>query len=210
MTRLLVADDHPMIRSAIDMLLRGSEFEVVGWVGTGAEALRKVEEVDPDIVMLDIQMPDGSGIEVLRKLRSQGDRRPVVLLTAAIEDSALLTALALKVEGIVLKNSEPGYLVDCLETVRGGGRWIDPDVDDRGQALAKAAKKGPALTPRERELVALVRKGLRNRDIAAQLGVTEGTVKVYLHGLFDRLGINNRTELAIRADELLGGAPAAG
>ena len=205
MKRLLLADDHPMIRNAIEMLLRDTGFEIVGMTGTGQSTLEAMERLKPDIVLLDIQMPGGTGIEVLRRLRSARSAAKVVLLTAAIDDGALLEARALKVQGIVLKNSDPAFLLDCLESVAAGRSWLDPELKARARQLAAAPSRGRPvpLAPRERELIAFVAKGLRNREIAEQLGVTEGTVKVYLHAIFEKLGIGNRTELAIRADELL-------
>ncbi|HET9336502.1 MAG TPA: response regulator transcription factor [Sphingomicrobium sp.] len=208
MKRILLADDHPMIRNAIEVLLRDSGFEIVGMAGTGQATLEAMERLQPDLLLLDIQMPDGNGIEVLRRLRASRSDAKVVLLTAAIDDSALLEARALKVQGIVLKNSDPAFLLDCLESVAAGRQWLDPELKARSRQLASApARRIIPLAPRERELIACVRKGLRNREIAEQLGVTEGTVKVYLHAIFEKLGVGNRTELAIRADELLGTSP---
>jgi two-component system nitrate/nitrite response regulator NarL len=203
-TRILVADDHPMIRTALDVLLRGTDFILVGQAGTGAETIEAVRDKDPDIVLLDVRMPDGSGIDVLKKIRDRGDQRRIVLLTAGITDGALIDALELGVDGIVLKNADPAFLLECLETVRIGGVWIDPDLKGRVQELEAKADSRPSLAPREKQLIALVRKGLRNREIAKQLGVTEGTVKVYLHAIFDKVEVANRTELAIKADDLIG------
>jgi len=92
-----------------------------------------------------------------------------------------------------------------MQHVRKGERWVDPEVAERTRDAMDRAAAAPSLTPRERELIELVRQGLRNRDIASQLGVTEGTVKVYLHAIFDKVSVDNRTELAMRAKELLGG-----
>jgi two-component system nitrate/nitrite response regulator NarP len=205
--RLLLADDHPMIRAAIEVLLRDSGFEIVGMAGTGQETLEEVERLQPDIILLDVQMPDGNGLDVLRRLRAIKSRARVVLLTAGVDDSALLEAKSLKVQGIVLKNSDPAYLIECLESVRGGRTWIDPELATRARQLAAAPQRARLLqlAPRERQLIGFVRKGLRNREIAEQLGVTEGTVKVYLHAIFEKLGVATRTELAIRADEFLVG-----
>jgi len=204
-TKILIADDHPMIRNAIEALLRGTSFEILGIAGTGEQALRQVERLQPDILLLDLQMPGGTGMDVLRKVRSAGSRLRVVLLTAAIEDSALMEARALGVQGIVLKNSDPAFLLDCLERVKRGGRWFDPELEERASRLAETRPGGaqPTLAPRERELINYVRRGLRNREIAAELGVTVGTVKAYLHAMFEKLGVSSRTELAIRADEFL-------
>lgn len=206
MTRILIADDHPMIGTAIEMLLRGSSYQLVGRARSGAEALAKAEQLEPDLLLLDVQMPDGTGIDVLRQLREREVRPPVVLLTAGLDDQQLLAADALEPDGLVLKTADPALLLDCLDQVSSGGRWIDPEIEGRLEALRLKASELPALAPRERRLIALVRRGLKNRDIALELEVTEGTVKVYLHTLFDKLGVSNRTELAMRAAEFVGAA----
>lgn len=205
MSRLLLADDHPMIRAALEVLLRDTPFEIVGMAGSGEATLAAVEELEPDILLLDIQMPGGSGIEVLRRLRAAKSPLRVVLLTAAIDDGALLEAKSLKVQGIVLKNSDPAFLLDCLESVHNGRQWMDPELATRVRRIGALAGKRVSLAPRERQLIGFVRMGLRNREIGEKLGVTEGTVKAYLHAVFEKLGVNNRTELAIRADEFLAG-----
>ena len=205
-TRVLVADDHPMIRTALDVLLKGTEFEIAGWASSGSEAIRLVESIDPDIMLVDVRMPDGTGIDVLRHFRESGDKRKIVLLTAEMTDPGLMDALSLKADGIVLKNADPAHLLDCLQTVATGRQWIDPELGDRAASAGVAARTRVALAPRERELIGLVRRGLRNREIATELGVTEGPVKVYLHSIFDKTGVANRTELAMRADALIGPA----
>jgi len=205
--RILVADDHPMIRTALEVLLRDSEYEIVGTAATGEATLREVDRLSPDILLLDLQMPGGSGMDVLRRVQAAKAKAPlrIILLTAAIDDASLLEAKSLKVSGIVLKNSDPAYLLDCLDHVRHGRTWIDPELTERARQLAKAPASGNRLqlTPRERQLIGFVRTGLRNREIAEQLGVTEGTVKTYLHAVFEKLGVTSRTELAIRAEEFL-------
>ena len=204
MTRVLLADDHPMIASALDMLLRGTDYEIVGRARNAAETLDFVDRHQPDILLLDVNMPGKSGIDVLRRLRRERKPYKVILLTAGMEDPQLMGAAELDPEGIVLKTSDPAHLLECMDAVRAGRRWVDPEVTARIKTVRTRAASGPSLTARERELVELVSKGLRNRDIAADLGVTEGTVKVYLHGIFDKFGVENRTELAMRATELLG------
>ena len=204
MTRVLIADDHPMIAAALDVLLRGSDYELVGRARSGADALAQVERLEPDILLLDVNMPDGTGLDVLRQLRESRKAPAVVLLTAGMDDPQLLAADGLDPEGMVLKTSDPALLLECMELVRGGESWTDPEIAERTLQAKDKASKVPPLTPRERELIELVRQGLRNRDIAAQLGVTEGTVKVYLHAIFDKVRVDNRTELAMRAGELLG------
>lgn len=200
MTRVVLADDHPMIQAAVEAMLRGSDYELVAKADSGAEALRCIAQHDPEMVVLDIQMPDGSGLDVLRQLRGNGDGRPVVLLTASIDDAGFAEALSLKVDGVLLKTSDPALLLDCLDSVRAGDEWIDPQLSAEA-TRADTQREKSLLSPRERELVTLVRQGLRNREIAEKLGITEGTVKVYLHSVFEKTGVANRTELAIRAGE---------
>lgn len=203
MTRVLLVDDHPMIGAALDMLLRGSSYELLGRARSVAEANREIARHKPDLVLLDVNLPDGSGIDVLRRISRARFRPAVILLTAGMDDSQLLNAADLNPDGMVLKTSDPGLLTECMDAVVAGERWIDPEILDRTRRAQERAASAPPLTRRERELIELVRQGLRNRDIAAELGVTEGTVKVYLHAIFDKLKVDNRTELALRAAELI-------
>ena len=203
MTRVLLVDDHPMLAAALDMLLRGSSYELLGRARSVAEANREIARVKPNLVLLDVNLPDGTGLDVLRRLSRSRSRPRVILLTAGMDDSQLLAADELDPEGMVLKTSDPGLLTEAMDAVVGGNRWIDPEIADRTRRARERADSAPPLTRRERELIELVRQGLRNRDIAAELGVTEGTVKVYLHAIFDKLQVENRTELALRAAELI-------
>lgn len=203
MTRVLLVDDHPMIGAALQMLLRESEYELLDRARTVAEANKQAASLKPDLLLLDVNLPDGSGLDVMRKLSRSRSRPRVILLTAGMDEAQLLAAADLSPEGMVLKTSDPSLLTECMDAVMAGRGWVDPEIAERTrQAEAKAAS-APPLTRRERELVELVRQGLRNRDIAAELGVTEGTVKVYLHAIFDKFHVDNRTELALRAAELI-------
>ena len=199
MTRVLLADDHPFVRTGVAAVLRGSDYELVATAATGEAALEAIAQVDPAICILDVRMPGLTGVEVLERLRTAGDQRPVVLLTADLEDGDLLAAVRRGVNGIVLKDGAEDELVACLDTVTAGGRAIPPDLLQRALDLSLAPNSDPLgpLAPREREIAALVGKGMRNRDVAAALGMTEGTVKMYLHTIYQKLGIENRTELAL-------------
>ncbi len=201
MTRtVLIVDDHPIVRSAVATLLKGSDFSVVASAANARSALAAIGDHRPDMIILDIAMPGGSGLELLRSLRGNGDRRPVVILTAGIDDYPLAEALGMGVDGIVLKSSDPAFLLACLESVRDGGQWLDPDLSARAEAMAKYNQSSP-LSPRDRRMIGLVAKGLRNREIAARRGITDGTVKVYLNAIFNKLGVASRTELAAYAAE---------
>lgn len=203
MTRVLLADDHPFMRAGVEAVLRGTHYELVATAASGSEALNAIAHHEPAVCLLDIRMPGLSGVQVLERLRASGDPRPIVLLTADLEDRDLLAAVRAGVNGIVLKDSAADDLLACLDAVAHGGRSIPPELLQRALDLSLDGARGPlaSLAPREREIAALVATGLRNRDIAARLGMSEGTVKVYLHGIYQKVGVENRTELALLAHD---------
>jgi two-component system nitrate/nitrite response regulator NarP len=192
-----------MIGAALQMLLRGSHYELVERARTIAEANKQIAKLKPDLLLLDVHLPDGSGLDMLRRLTRARARTKVILLTAGMDESQLLAASELNLDGMVLKTSDPALLLESMDAVMAGRRWVDPEIAERTRHAQERAASAPPLTRRERELIELVRQGLRNRDIAAELGVTEGTVKVYLHAIFDKLHVENRTELALRAADLI-------
>jgi two-component system nitrate/nitrite response regulator NarL len=202
-TTVLLVDDHPMIGAALDLLLRETDYELVGRARTAAEAGKQLLSLKPDLVLLDVHLPDGSGLDILKRLARARHKPAVILITAGMDEAQLLDAADLDPQGMVLKTSDPGLLLECMDAVTAGRRWVDPEIAERTRQAEARAASAPPLTRRERELIELVRQGLRNRDIAAELGVTEGTVKVYLHAIFDKLEVESRTELALRAGELI-------
>ncbi len=204
MTRVLLVDDHPMIGAALELLLRETVYELLGRARTAGEATSQLGTLKPDLLLLDVNLPDGSGLDVLKRLSTARVQPKVILLTAGMDEAQLLAAAALSPQGMVLKTSDPSLLIECMDAIVAGERWIDPEIAQRTRLAQERAASAPPLTRRERELIELVRQGLRNRDIAAELGVTEGTVKVYLHAIFDKFRVENRTELALRAAELVG------
>ncbi|WP_298197068.1 response regulator transcription factor [Novosphingobium sp.] len=202
MTTVLIADDHAFIRTGVEAVLASTAYRVVATAGSGSEALNAVLEHQPDVCVFDVAMPDGDGVHTLQQLRARGDGRPVVLLTAQIDDGRLLAAIDAGVSGIVAKAGAEEVLIGALDTVMAGGKAIAPDLLDRAGAEA-TRRQTPSpfanLTPREKTIVAFIAQGQRNRDIAGSLGITEGTIKVYLHALYQKLGVDNRTELAVLA-----------
>ena len=202
MIPVLVADDHGFIRAGVEAVLRGSRFQVVAATASGEETLAAIATHDPAIVLLDINMPGMNGVQALEALRSKGDKRAVVLLTAGINDRQLLAVMRAGVEGIVYKDGAEGGLVEVLEKVHSGGRAIDSALLQRALDLSLSTESGgplERLNQRERRIARLVARGMRNRDIGTELGIGEGTVKVYLHAMYQKLGIENRTELALLA-----------
>ena len=197
--KVILADDHVFIRNGVESFLAGSDFQVVAAVGSGAEALAAIERCDPAIAILDIRMPEGSGIEVLQSMRASGDRRPVVLLTADLEDEALLAALDAGANGIVLKVGGENHLIDCLTAVNAGGRWIPDEILVQAERAQRTRANSPLkrLTSREAEMARMVAQSMRNRDIAERVGLTEGAVKFALHAVFRKLEVTTRTELAL-------------
>jgi len=205
MTRVLVADDDPLTAAGIEVLLASSNFQIVGIARSGTEVLDTLAGVRPEILVLDIRMPERSGLEVLRTLRARGDARPVILLTGSINDQDAREAMELGVNGLVIKATAPRDLLICLDAVSRGRRWFDQEVMQRAMDLTQSPgrERDPLeqLSPRERGIVALVLRGLRNKEIAEELRLTEGTVKVHLHKIFEKAGVRSRTELILLASK---------
>ncbi len=199
MTRVLIADDHPLLLSGIAQLLDRTAYEVVATVSEGSGVTEAINSHSPDIVILDVNMPGLNGLEITRLLVEREARPHIVLLTAELGDDELLDAMALKVEGILLKNGGERLLLDCLDRVSAGGRYLPQDLLNRATALQQERERDPlrTLTPREVQLAELVAQGLRNRAIAEELHLSEGTVKVYLNRIYEKLDISSRTELVI-------------
>ena len=204
MTRVLVAEYDPLTLAGIEALLSGTAYEIVCKVADGAAVLDALAVARPDLLVLDLDMPKRSGIDVLRTLRGRGDQRPIVLLTGRIGEGAAFDAIQAGLNGLVIKARAPDVLLTCLDSVCQGKRWIDHDILQKIMDLNLAGGSADplrALSPRERPVVALLLQGLKNRDIASELGVTEGTVKVHLHNIYEKLGVGSRTELVILASK---------
>jgi DNA-binding NarL/FixJ family response regulator len=203
--RLLLADDHPIVLDGLEQLFRlEQDFEVVARCRDGEETLRALRVHHPDVLILDIRMPRADGLDVLRAIEGSGLLTRVVLLTAALAEEQLVEALRLGVGGIVLKEMAPQLLVDAVRTVHAGRRWLDQGSMDRalGRLLHKEEAQREAaetLTPRELEIVRMVAGGLRNRAIAEKLCISEGTVKIHLHNIYQKISVDGRLELAVYA-----------
>lgn len=201
--RVVLADDHPVVLAGVRSLLAAvaGEFEVVAVRSDGALALEAIRDTAPEIAVLDINMPRLTGLDVLQAVRESGLTTRVVLLTASVEDGQISRAVAGDAWGIVLKDAAGDELVECLRHVASGQRWLPPDVigpalerDEERRASSDGVDK--LLTARERQLAIMVAEGLSNKHISRATGIAEGTVKIHLHNIYQKLNVANRTALA--------------
>jgi two-component system nitrate/nitrite response regulator NarL len=205
--RIILADDHPIVLHGLQQLFaRHGDFRVLACCPDGSTTADAVAAHRPDVLVLDLRMPGEGGLGVLRTLASSGLDCRAVLLTAAIADEEVLEAVKLGVKGIVLKDSPPDSLLDCVRMVANGHTWFERDM--MTSALHSAARRGSTatdtaamLTRREIEMVRLVGQGLRNKMIAERLSISEGTVKVHLHNIYEKLGVDGRLELVLCAQQ---------
>ncbi len=199
--KILIAEDDPLTLEGIKLLLARTNHEIVATASDGEAVLEALPTKRPELLLLDFDMPRRSGLDVLRTLRERGDRRPVVLLTGSISDRRVYEALQHGLEGLVIKSAAPRDLLTCLDSVAQGRRWIDHEVLHRTMELSlrgeAAGNPLQSLTSRERAVVGLLLQGLRNKEVAAELGIGEGTVKVHLHKAYEKLGVSSRMELAL-------------
>jgi DNA-binding NarL/FixJ family response regulator len=199
--RIIIADDHAILRDGLRRLLSTEEdFCVIAEASDGLAAIARTTELEPDILLLDLAMPQVSGMEVLRELSRRALGVRTVLLTAAIPPMAFTAALEMGVRGIVLKASPPEMLLKGIRAVCAGEFWVG------GESLAAWTRGGrPAktagLTSRELEIVSAIRRGNSNRDIATTLTISEETVKRHLSNIYRKLGVSSRLELAVFAGE---------
>jgi two-component system, NarL family, nitrate/nitrite response regulator NarL len=203
--RIVLADDHPIVLDGLEQLFKlEPEFEVVSRAMTAEAAVRAVEEHRPDVLVLDLAMPGNDGIWALRQLASLTLPTRMVLLTAHVDEARLLEAVRLGVSGVVLKEMAPRLLVECVRKVHAGEKWIEKHsvaraMDRMLQRESELERLSRLLTPRELETVRLVNEGLRNKEIAERLSITEGTVKIHLHNIYEKLEVTGRAQLLLYA-----------
>jgi len=201
--RLVLVDDHAIVLQGLRQLLsREPDFSVIAACPNVEAAIEALTREVPDVLLLDLRMPGADGFDLLRRLSESGRECPTVMLTAAIDDTQVLDAVTLGVRGLVMKDSSPEVLVDCVRRVHAGERWFDQPTATRALRTAlqrEVAARDTDLTTREMEVVRMVAQGLRNRAIAERLTITEGTVKVHLHRIYEKLGVDGRLELTLCA-----------
>ncbi len=206
-TTLVLADDHPIILEGLEQLFRrDKDFQILATCTTGREAIQAVRQHKPQVVVLDVRMPDGDGLSVLKQIHDEHLSTRVVLLTASMDDDEVVQAMEHGLWGLVLKEAAAVSLVDCVRKVVRGERALDQSLIvraldrmlERQNGLRHAAE---ILSRREAEIVKMVAAGMRNKEIANKLFIGEGTVKTHLHAIYKKLGVHGRVELTLYAQE---------
>ncbi len=201
-TRIFLVDDHEMIRRGIaDLLHDEAGLEVVGEAGTAAEARLRIRATSPDIVLLDVRLPDGSGIDVCREVRSTNPGTKCIILTSFDDDEATYAAVVAGASGYVLKDIRGSGLVSAVRAVASGHSLLEPTLANRVvQRITQDRVKDPrlgSLSARENQILLLISEGLTNREIGVSLSLAEKTVKNYVSALLTKLGLQRRTQAAV-------------
>ena len=208
--RVIIIDDHALFRVGLQGLLEQRGIEVIAAVAEGAEGLSLAQEMNPDIILLDLRMPDRSGLEVLQEVREREIKIPVVMLTTSNEEQDLVEALRNGAQGYLLKDMEPDELVSALRDIEKGKNVVAQGLTD---VLARMVQGDPAededqkqspfseLTPREMEILCLLADGQSNKVIARNLGISDGTVKLHVKAILRKLEVHSRVEAAVIAVE---------
>lgn len=216
--RIVVADDHPIFRDGLCKLLALEEdFEVVAQASDGRQVLEILQQLEPDILLLDLKMPGLDGLATLQRLQAARNKTRVIVLTASDDKNEFVQAMKLGTSGIVLKQTATELLIKSIRKVHAGEIWLDSHTtaavirqfvaaEEQQQAPAPPPMQPPQrererspLSQREREIVALVAQGFKNKEMAEKMFISEQTVKNHLHNIFDKLGVSDRLELALYA-----------
>jgi DNA-binding NarL/FixJ family response regulator len=196
--RIVVADDHPVVRDGLVAILSTqADFEIVGEAANGAQAVELVQSLAPDVLLLDLEMPELDGVAVLKQLRANGAKTRAVVFTAFDTDERILDAVQAGAQGYLLKGAPRDELFNAVRVVRAGGSLLQPIVASK--LLRQVSQESPddaveSLTARELEVLKLLAQGQQNKEIAAELVISERTVKFHVSSILGKLGAGNRTE----------------
>lgn len=210
--KVVIADDHPIVRDGLKKLLSlEDDIDVVGAVSDGRELIEKVDQLQPDVILLDLRMPNLDGLGAMQTLQHTNSKARVIILTASEDKNEFVQAMKLGCSGIVLKQTASDLIVKSIRKVYAGEIWLDshttaavmrqfaaPMESSLGSSASKSRERSP-LSTREREIVALVAQGYKNKEMAEKMFISEQTVKNHLHNIFDKLGVSDRLELALYA-----------
>jgi two-component system nitrate/nitrite response regulator NarL len=208
--RIVIADDHPIFRDGLRKLLSlEDDFDVCGEARDGNEVIDVVRQTEPDVLLLDLRMPGMDGLTVLQTLKGSGTKARIIILTASEDKNEFVQAMKLGCSGIVLKQTATELLYKSIRKVFAGEIWLDSHTTaavmrqfaspGRMAATDRKGRERSPLSQREREIVALVAQGFKNKEIAEKIFISEQTVKNHLHNIFDKLGVSDRLELALYA-----------
>ena len=200
--RIIIADDHMMVREGLKQLLElDGNIEVVGQASEGEKCLELVKQLQPDVVLLDINMPNMNGLQALQKMRLKNEKQKILMLTIHNEVEYLLRAVELGANGYVLKDSESEVLKKAIHTVYRGETYIEPTLTPEMKERMKRDKSTTSepLTNREVDVLKLVAEGLFNKEIACRLNISEKTVKNHVSNIFKKIGVSDRTQAAVYA-----------
>lgn len=212
MSSVFLVDDHEIVRRGLaDLLTTDGSHTVVGEASTVREALARIPAVRPDVAVVDVRLPDGSGIDLVRSLREQIPELPCLVLTSYSDDDALLDAITAGAQGYVLKQIRGTELVSAIGTVAAGGSLLDSASTARVLQRIRESRAAPAapsiLTGQEEAVLELIGEGLTNKQIAQRMFIAEKTVRNHVTGVLAKLGVENRVQAALRAAELRDGGP---
>jgi len=213
MIQVLIADSHPVVREGLAVILaKEPDITVVGEAQDGVEALDLVNSTNPDVLLMELNLPRLNGLGVLRNLNMQSARVKVILFTGSESKEDFMEAVKLNCAGILMKHSPVSLIAKSIRKVNEGEIWLDanttaavirqfaaPDFTAPQQANPKATRDRAQLSQREKEIIVLIAQGYKNKEIAEKMFITEQTVKNHLHNIFDKLGVSDRLELALFA-----------
>jgi DNA-binding NarL/FixJ family response regulator len=204
MIRVVIVDDHAVVRSGLEQFLATTgDIEIVASAADGAEALTVTTAEEPDVVVMDLSMPNVDGIEATRLISDQVPSSRVLVLTSFSDQNRIMDALSAGADGYLLKHSDPEEIAAAIRSVHAGDAPLDPKVARALLESRRTKTNTPTLTDREREVLDLVRQGFANKQIARRLGISERTVKAHLTRVFSSLGVSDRTQAALWATEHL-------
>ena len=205
MIRVLVVDDHVIVRDGLAQVLASADdIELVGTAANGLEALAAVATLQPDVVLMDLSMPEMDGVSATSRIAADNPGVRVLVLTSFSDQSRIMNALKAGADGYLLKHAEPHEIVSAIRSVHEGGSPLDPKAARVLLESRRLPQATTTMTDRESEVLSLVRDGLANKQIARRLGISERTVKAHLTSVFQRLGVTDRTQAALWAERHLG------
>ncbi len=209
--RVLLIDDHALVRKGLEELLQSRDIDVVASVGSGEEGIEKTQQLDPDIILLDIKMPTMSGLEALERMRSMGMETPVLMLSMSRDEADLERALRRGAQGYLLKDMDPDDLMPALQDAIAGKNVVAKELIPSLTRIVQGKPARPEspqpatplseLTPREQEILSHIAEGESNKVIARSLGISDGTVKLHVKAILRKLGVHSRVEAAVIAVE---------